>query len=324
MSSASSAPAEAPTPSPGALSPADLGLLAQVRAALGLYVVGDTEGVLARSRPDCTYRIPGDPRALPWAGRYVGAGFGRFHEAIKGNIDLIDYVAPWTELWPDRALVLMRERARLRGSGGAFDQHLLGVFCFDGPLLAAYDEDSDPWAMEEAMAGRRAPDAAERPPPWIAEAGGWGGCWTRGSAAVQADGEGSHTAALAKAAAEAELRGDAAALRDAAHPALEVWVNGADPRLPGAGAGEGRGALAHLAAARASLFDRERISVEVDAFGGSALLRIQERLRPRGGGPWTELSRTALVGARAGALCRWWEWCDTAALGRILGAAPAR
>ena len=316
MSSASSAPAEAP------LDPADRALLRRARAVLGMYVVGDTDGVLAASTAGCRFSIPGDPRALPWAGRYTGAEFARFHSQIKDHLDLVDYVAPWIELWGDRGVLLMRERVRVRSAGGAFEQHLLGVFSFTDGLLSAYDEDSDPWTMQAAMRGED-PRTPTAPPPWIAEAGGWGGVVTRGSAAVRADGAAEDTAAVARSAAHAEADADRGALAALVEPGVTVWVGGADPRLPWAGTGAGPGALLALSGARAACWCRELIDVQVDAFGGSALLRLRERLRPRAGGPTVEVRRAVLVAVRGGRLSRWWEWADTAALGRALGDPPA-
>ncbi len=311
MSSASSAPAEAP------LDPADRELLRRARAVLGMYVVGDTDGVLAASTPGCRFSIPGDPRALPWAGRYTGAEFARFHSQIKDHLDLVDYVAPWIELWGDRGVLLMRERVRVRSAGGAFEQHLLGVFTFTDGLLSAYDEDSDPWVMQAAMRGE-APQTPTAPPPWIAEAGGWGGVVTRASAAVRADGEAAQTAALLQAVALAEIEGDRAALRSAAHLGLTVWVGGADPRLPGAGTATGPTALAAVSGERGAAWRRELVDLQVEAYGGSALVRLRERVRGAGGAP-VEVERVVVGGARHGLLSRWWEWSDTAALGRALG-----
>jgi hypothetical protein len=295
-------------------------MMSQTRALLGAYVVGDTDGVLPRCTPACTFSIPGDPRVLPWAGRYVGGDFRRFHAAIKDHVDVQDYVAPWLELWGDRCMLLMRERARLRGSGGRFSQHLLGVFRYEGGQLCSYDEDSDPWAMEEAVRGGEAAPPDEPPPPWIAAAGGWGGVRTRSSAAVRADGDTEQTAALLRAVAQAEVEEQRSALRSAAHLGLTVWVGGADPHLPWAGTASGPAALASVSGARGAAWRRELVGLQVEAYGGSALLRLRERVRSAAGGPTVEVERAVLGAARNGLLTRWWEWADTAALARVSGA----
>ena len=316
MNSASSAPAE-----PMALSPADLRLMLDVRLIIGAFVAGDTEGVVSRSAPDCAFFIPGSPRQLPWAGRFIGPDFARFHDAIKDTIDIIDLTCPRLELWGDRAVLLMRERSRVRATGRLFDHHLMGVLSFADRRLTAYTEDGDTWALGAAMRGAAHPADPAATPPWVASAGGWGGWSVRGSDEALAGGDAAATAELLRAAAGAELRGEGEALQKRTAPDASVWVSGADPRLPGRGASTGVGALRALSAARAAAWQRELIDVQIDTFGDSGVLRLRERLRGRAGGPAVEVDRSVLASAQGGRVSRWWEWADTAALSVALSGA---
>jgi ketosteroid isomerase-like protein len=123
-----------------------------VKELFTFYALGDTPGMLELVHPEGESRFPGDPRVVPWAGRFAGReGARRFHRKVMESLELEDYEAYRIEEAGPYVLVWARERCIARSTGRRFENQHLGVAVIRDGLLWRYEEYADTAAIERAF-----------------------------------------------------------------------------------------------------------------------------------------------------------------------------
>ena len=79
--------------SPGTCREATRAAVDAVKTMLASYVLGDNAGLLECVHPECTFRFPGDPAVVPWAGVHRGRdGMHAFMEKVKDTLYMLDHI----------------------------------------------------------------------------------------------------------------------------------------------------------------------------------------------------------------------------------------
>jgi ketosteroid isomerase-like protein len=133
------------------MAPADSEALALAKTMFARYVLGDTAGLAALFHPDAQVVIPGDPAFVPWGGEYTGRDAHVFHQRVKDNIDLFEYVVEAFEPLGDTVIAHARERARAKSTGKVFINRHVGIVTVRDGRIIRYLEYGDTAAMANAF-----------------------------------------------------------------------------------------------------------------------------------------------------------------------------
>lgn len=135
---------------PVAEAPADEGVEV-VRLLFDRFIKLDIKGMIELFHSDARIVFPGDPKILPWAGEFRGAGFTRFAQCIKDNIKYYDY--RMKDIWGsgDRIVATSRERCLLLKNNRIFEHDLVALIRVENGKVTEFIEFSDTGLMERAV-----------------------------------------------------------------------------------------------------------------------------------------------------------------------------
>lgn len=124
-----------------------------VKTIFAFYVLGDWKGAQALIHPDAEIFFPGDPSILPWAGPLKGSDNRKFFDAVKDNLDFLEYtIAAFHHAGP-AVVVQASERCRVRRTGRVVTNDHLGIAHVQGGVMVAYREYADTAALHAGFAG---------------------------------------------------------------------------------------------------------------------------------------------------------------------------
>jgi ketosteroid isomerase-like protein len=131
--------------------PVESEALALARTMFARYTLGDTAGLGELFHPDAQVVIPGDPAIIPWGGEYTGRDAHVFHQRVKDNADLLEYVIEAFEPLGDTVIAHARERCRAKSTGKLFINRHVGIVTVRDGQIIRYLEYGDTAAMEHAF-----------------------------------------------------------------------------------------------------------------------------------------------------------------------------
>jgi ketosteroid isomerase-like protein len=124
-----------------------------VKTIFGFYVVGDWKGAEALIHPEAEVFFPGDPAILPWAGALKGSGIKKFFDAVKDELDFLEYtISAFHHVGP---VVVMQatERCRVRRTGRLVTNDHMGIARVQDGLMVSYREYADTAALHAGFSG---------------------------------------------------------------------------------------------------------------------------------------------------------------------------
>jgi ketosteroid isomerase-like protein len=121
------------------------------KVALAAYVVGDHVALIELTHPDAVFRFPGDPAILPWAGTFAGSQMKRFFDAVKDNLDFLEFSILRIDVAGDHVYFEAHEHCRVRATGSCFRNDLLGLMSISGGKISSYREYSDTATLHAAI-----------------------------------------------------------------------------------------------------------------------------------------------------------------------------
>lgn len=128
--------------------------LGVVREMFTRFEQKDLAGVMEFVNPNSSWFFPGNPKILPWAGWYRGAGLMRFFILCANNLEYISYKSHTFYVDGEYVTVLGHERCRVKVTERIFDNDLVQVVRVVNGKVVKFLEFSDTAAMQAGFLPR--------------------------------------------------------------------------------------------------------------------------------------------------------------------------